>query len=64
MNKSKVQSVLAPYCPPLSLSQVEAIATEIAEASAKELAIAKKEVVPEKAIPVPRSAQVKKTSKS
>jgi len=36
MDKSKVVSILAPYCPPLAPSQVEAIATEIVSASTEE----------------------------
>ena len=37
MDKSKVVSILAPYSPPLAPSQVDAIATEIAKASAEEI---------------------------
>jgi len=38
MEKSKVVSILAPYSPPLSPSQVEAIAHEIGKVSTLELA--------------------------
>ena len=38
MDKSKVVRILAPYSPPLSLSQVEAIAEEIVSVSIEEKA--------------------------
>jgi len=37
VDKHRVKAILAPYCPPLSASQLEAIATEIAEISAEEI---------------------------
>ena len=37
MDKTKVKSILAPYSPPLSHSQVDVIATEIARVSAEEI---------------------------
>ena len=42
MEKSKVVSILTPYSPPLAPSQVDAIATEIAKVSAKEIKAVKK----------------------
>ena len=44
MDKSKVVSILAPYSPPLSASQLEAIAAEITLVSAEELATVSKAV--------------------
>ena len=38
MDKLKVMSILAPYSPPLSASQLETIAAEISLVSAEELA--------------------------
>jgi len=35
VDKDEVKRILAPYCPPLSTSQVEAIAEEISKASLK-----------------------------
>jgi hypothetical protein len=37
MDKDIVKRVLAPYCPPLSLSQVDTIASKVAEHSKEEL---------------------------
>jgi hypothetical protein len=37
MDKDVVKRVLAPYCPPLSLSQVDNIASKVAEHSKEEL---------------------------
>ena len=37
MDKHKVKAILAPYSPPLSSSQVDAIATEIAETDTVEI---------------------------
>jgi len=37
VDKTKLKSILAPYSPPLSPSQVDAIVTEIAEVSAEEM---------------------------
>ena len=37
MDKDKVRGVLVPYSPPLSPTQVEAIAEEIAKVSAEEI---------------------------
>jgi len=37
VDKHKVKAILAPYSPPLSPSQVDAIATEIAKVSAEEI---------------------------
>jgi len=36
VDKTKVKVILAPYSPPLSPSQVEAIATELVKLSAEE----------------------------
>ena len=55
MDKSKVKSILAPYCPPLAPSQVEAIAEEIVLASIEEKAAKVTAEVP---------APAKKSSKS
>jgi len=49
--------------PPLSTSQVDAIAKEIAELSIKERKVAKKRAVPKKAIPIPQSVRSKKSGK-
>jgi len=37
VDKQKVKAILAPYSPPLSPSQVDAIAAEIASLSAEEI---------------------------
>jgi len=37
MDKDVVKRVLAPYCPPLSPSQVDSIASKVAEHSKEEL---------------------------
>lgn len=42
MDKNVVKRILAPYCPPLGLSQVEDIASEIIKVSMEELKAAKK----------------------
>lgn len=55
MDKSKIQSVLVPFCPPLSPSQVETIATKI------EVLIAE-EATKEAEAPAPKPARVKKSS--
>jgi hypothetical protein len=41
MDEVSVRRILAPYCPPLSPSQVNSIVKEIAFASGKELAAVK-----------------------
>jgi len=39
VDKEEVKRILAPYCPPLTLSQTEAIAEEIVKASKKPVAV-------------------------
>lgn len=39
MDREQVKGILAPYCPPLSPSQVEVIAEEIAKYSEKPAAV-------------------------
>jgi hypothetical protein len=37
MDETELKRILAPYCPPLGLSQLEDIASEIVDLSMKEL---------------------------
>lgn len=59
MDKEEVKRVLAPYCPPLSPSQVEAIAEEIAKATSQPAAATTS--IPESEAPA--KAVSKKTSR-
>jgi len=58
VDKHRVKGILASYSPPLSLSQVDAIAVKIAEVSAKEISELTK--TPE----APKSARKSRKSKS
>jgi len=60
MDKTQIKTLLAPYSPPLSLNQIEAISTEVENLSLEEIKTIKAELKKKMAPKTPKTKKLRK----